>query len=460
VEASRVAAIYGRLPLSQATVLVNGAIVTAVLGGAAGWGRLLGWLAALWGVVLLRLAWWWRRRARPHGARPDVWSRRFVAGALLNGLCWGVLLLLVQARVGTPGRLFAAAVVVGMVSGAASSAAGHLAGFTAFAAPSLLPVISWSVAGGNALEHATGALACGFAAAMWTLVRGGDRALTESLTLQLRNESLVSQLQAARERLTAANAELEQRIRERTAELVELERQLSRSALLASLGSLSAAIAHDLNSPIASLLGNLGVIEQELAEAAEAGAATPVSREALEDVRACANRVRTIVRSLGDVARGDGQTGPLALEDVLDACVTVATPELRAHARVVRDYAHPFTVRGDRASLTQAILALLLRVGRATDGGGLAREVRIGARTGAEPGTVVVEFVREERAASSSDDAHLDRPQDFPLSLTHAAVARLGGRVTSIAEDGRVGFALTLPLEDAAEGPRPAGAPG
>jgi len=454
IRAARVAALYRRLPVAQVTVLLGGALVASVLSGA-GRGRLAGWLVVLWSVVALRLTWWWRRRSRPDRATPAVWTRRLVVGALLNGLCWGALVVLAYARVGTPERLFIAAVLVGMVAGSASSTAGHVGGLVAFAMPTLAPVIGWSLLAGGPLEKAAGALACVFAAAMWALAREGARALTSSLVLQFRNESLVDQLTAARERLTSTNAGLEQRIRDRTAELVALEQQLSRASLLASLGSLSAAIAHDLNSPLASLLANLGVVEEELTEAGAAGRLIPGAIEALADVRACAERVRAIVRSLGDVAREDGPPGPLVLQEVIDACLTVATPQLRTRLRVVRDLGPPITVRADRATLAQALLALLLRIGRADPAAGRPDpEVRVSVRPGGE-GTVAVELVRSGGAAQVADATPDGEVLQLPLSLTHAAVARLGGRVVELAEDGRVGFTLVLPMVG-----RPGGAPG
>lgn len=439
-------------------MLINGAVVLGVLHGSVGWARFLAWVGVLWAAVAVRFGTWILWRREPADARPRRWDRAFMLGAGLNGLAWGALAALFFPSMGVPERLFVTTVVAGMVAGSASSTSGHPAAFLAFAVPALSPALLRLLWAGSPLEVATGAMGCLFGGSMWLLARNTARTLTDALELRFHNEALVVQLSAARERLTAVNAGLEERIRVRTAELVDLERQLSHSALLATVGSLAASVAHDINSPLAGLISNVGVIERELAGDAAPGAAPSVSQEALADVRACADRVRAIVRSLGDVARREGPPHWLDLREVLESCLAVAMPELRTRARVVRDHAVPARVHADRADLSQVFLALLLHVsGATTEKSAPLQELLVATRRGAGQRSVEVEISRE--AAVGPDGRPALRlepgpsPPHLPLTFSHVTIARLGGRIAPARGAGRVGFTVTLPTEDLVEPP-------
>ena len=290
-----------------------------------------------------------------------------IAGAAVNGVLWGALPALLFAQLGFAEHMFLGAVIVGMVAGSASATLGYPPALVAFSVPALAPLLFRLLGSSNRLERAAGILACVFAVAMWTLARTAARNLIASLVHGFRNEALVEQLSAAGRELTAVNAGLEESVRQRTGELVELERRLAQSALLASVGSLAASVAHDINNPLASLLSSAGVLEEEAASSPVPP--SPAAREALEDVRACAERVRGIVRSLGDVARVDAGKAPLELRQIIDSCLAVASSELRGRVRVVRELVEPGRVLGERGSLSQVFLGLILHVARAVPPG-------------------------------------------------------------------------------------------
>lgn len=440
-EASRVDAEYSRLPVTQFTAVVNA--VALALAFRSTLGRpILVWLAVVAVVAVLRLPGWALHRRHPRALSPRGWANAQVMGAGVNGLLWGLIPLLAFGHLGLAERLVAGAILVGMVAASAYSNFGHPAAFAAFAAPVLTPLLIRLFASPSPLERAAGAVGGVVAVAMGTLSRTAARNLRASVTQRLRNDALIERLSAAREELTEVNAGLEETVRQRTADLMEMERQLSHAALLASVGSLAAGVAHDINSPLASLLGNVGVLEQEAAAAA--APPSPAAREALADVRACAERVRVTVRSLREVARADGQRGPLELREVVHSCLEVAHPELRGRVRVARELRESGRVLAERGSLSQVVLGLVLHMGRRVP----AREpprhelrVTIHGRRGQVVALEVV--VEPPPPEADGDDGPVADATRLLLSLCHASVVRLGGSI--VERDDRSGFVVTLP---------------
>ncbi len=442
---ARVQGQYARLPVSLVTVLVNAAVIVPVLHRTLG-SAVVVWAAAVMGGALVRLLGWaaWR-----HGwvrLSPAVWGRLNVAGAGLNGVLWGLLPVLFFPSLDVVEHMYVSAILVGMVAGSAAVTIGCPAAFTAFTAPSLLPLL-WRLLGSRSrIELATGVMGCVFAAAMWLLSRASARNLVETLVQRFRNEALVLELSTASEELTEINAGLEQSVRQRTAELVELERKLAESALLASVGSLAAAVAHDINNPLASLLANVRLLEQELAEAGAPPAGA--LRETLDDLRASADRVRGIVRSLGEVARSDGARGPLDLRQIVESCLEVAMPELRTRVRVVRDHGEPCWIAGERAVVSQVLLGLILHLARTVPEGepsGHALHLTTRRPPGVKAEVRVELWCTPPPGPSDHPGRTGQGADDLIVALSHASVSRLGG-ATARRADG-VGFALTLPVE-------------
>ncbi|MFN4166634.1 MAG: sensor histidine kinase, partial [Ferrovibrio sp.] len=104
------------------------------------------------------------------------------------------------------------------------------------------------------------------------------------------------------------------------AALRQAQQQLIRSERLATIGQLSAGLAHEINNPIAVIQGNLDLVRETLGPAA-----TPVQAE-LALIDAQVERIRLIVTRLLQHARPTefaGYVEPLALPAVLDDCVVL-----------------------------------------------------------------------------------------------------------------------------------------
>ena len=147
----------------------------------------------------------------------------------------------------------------------------------------------------------------------------------------------------------------------------KLQAQLIVSDRMASIGTLAAGVAHEINNPLAAVLGNLEYIRESLAEVPEAMAFRTAMAAALADAIEAAHRVRFIVRDLKIFGRGPSEesAGPVNLRAILESSLRMAHSEVRDRARVVTSYGEVPAVAGNEARLGQVFLNLIINAAQA-----------------------------------------------------------------------------------------------
>jgi len=408
-------------------------------------GPLAAWAGAVTASVLVRLAAWAHLRRVPatSGASAVARLRLSTGGTLLAGLIWGGGLLAFLPGAGTAERLLVTVVMAGMVAGSAGTLGDHLPAFLAFVLPALGPVVVLLGQSDDRLERLIGPLGALYLAAIALVAWMSGRRLRQALRLRFRGERLVAELTASQARLSALNADLEERVRERSERLAGVERDLSQAALLASVGGLAAGVAHEINNPLASVLTNVRFAEAALANGAPEEA--EACREALADARTAAARVRDIVRSLSAVANADASSQPLDLVDLLEACAAVAASELRRRGVLVRELDRVPPVRASTPGLAQVFVQLLLRAARSLPEGDPTRcAVLLRTRHDELQAAVVVEI--EARGPAVPGAGAADGAGDFGLRLARDVVGRLGGVLADRSGPGGAGYHVRLPV--------------
>ena len=73
---------------------------------------------------------------------------------------------------------------------------------------------------------------------------------------------MTAELRRSRDEIAAWNRELEARVEERTRQLKEAQAQLVQAQKLAALGQLGAGVAHEINNPLAGVLGHVQLLLQ------------------------------------------------------------------------------------------------------------------------------------------------------------------------------------------------------
>ena len=167
---------------------------------------------------------------------------------------------------------------------------------------------------------------------------------------------------------------------ERRAAQNEIERQreaLRQSEKLGAMGGLLAGVAHELNNPLAVVMGRAGLLEEKLADPALRGDATRI-REAAE-------RCGRIVRTFLNMARSKpAQRGPVVLNDLVRAAADMLGYAWRSHGieleLALADQLPPVDVDADQ--IGQVVLNLLINAQQAL--AGTPRPRRVMVSTGLE----------------------------------------------------------------------------
>lgn len=137
-----------------------------------------------------------------------------------------------------------------------------------------------------------------------------------------------------------------------------MQAQLRAADRMATVGTLTASIAHEINNPLAALLGNLELLE---IEASYGSNATTGQGEALRDAREAASRLRHIVRDLRSFTHWDDEKrSSLDVRVVLDSALKLAANELKNRATIVKDYRVCPLVEANEVRLGQVFLNLIV----------------------------------------------------------------------------------------------------
>ena len=178
----------------------------------------------------------------------------------------------------------------------------------------------------------------------------------------------------------------------------KLQSQLIVSDRMASVGTLAAGVAHEVNNPLAAIIANLDYIAEQRGRLLDAddprdyGSFLSEIEAPLTDAAEAARRVRQIVRDLKVFSRSPEAEprGPISVVTVLDSAVRMAWNELRHRARLIKDYGPVPPVEVNEARLVQVFLNLLVNSAQALPEGS-AEQNRVCIRTRAEGDRVIVE---------------------------------------------------------------------
>jgi PAS domain S-box-containing protein len=249
----------------------------------------------------------------------------------------------------------------------------------------------------------------------------------------------------------------EQRQAEQAAE--KMRGQLALADRMASLGTLAAGVAHEINNPLTYVIANLALTAEGVRTLA-GDSATPQQKELIqliEEARQGAESVSRIVHGLQALSRGgDEHRMQLDLREVLESAIRMTFHELRQKARLVKAYRPVPSVWADEGRLAQVFVNLLVNAAQAIPAGDTAdNEIRVSLSTGPD-GQAVVEIrdtgvgIPVEVLGRVFDPFFTTKAvgqgTGLGLSISHNIVSALGGNMEVESAVGRGSlFRVTLP---------------
>ncbi len=105
---------------------------------------------------------------------------------------------------------------------------------------------------------------------------------------------------------------MEEQVKRRTKELIDVQNQLTQAAKLATVGTLAGGVAHEINNPLAAILTNVQMLLSSLDEFD-----IEETKESLELIEEATRRCRTIVKKLMTYARKPMEAAAIVKNDLL-----------------------------------------------------------------------------------------------------------------------------------------------
>jgi signal transduction histidine kinase/integral membrane sensor domain MASE1 len=250
------------------------------------------------------------------------------------------------------------------------------------------------------------------------------------------------------------------------------ERRQAEAALrMASVGTLAAGMAHEINNPLSYVLGNLSWMSDELAEVRKAvasrtdGAVGPEEALAsmqgvLDEITDGVGRIRDIVRDLKLFSRSSDEETGADVGRALRAAITLSQNVVRNRARLFSEFESVPPVKGNEHRLGQVFLNLIINAAQAIPEGQARDHV---LRLAIRPhGDCVVAVEVEDTGCGISPEVlpHIFEPffttkavgagTGLGLYVCHGIVAGLGGRIEVSSRPGSGSlFRVLLPVSTA-----------
>ena len=205
-----------------------------------------------------------------------------------------------------------------------------------------------------------------------TAARVGDlRREDEFADLANHFDALLDQLDARRSELLGLNEQLDERVRQRTADLQAANQklhqaveQLLASEKLAALGQLTAGIAHEFNNPLAIMMRHLDLIRITLND--------PESLKTVRLLDEQVHRMRNIVQKLLQFCRPDeyaSYTEEINVNEIIQDSILFVRNEIdMARAQLKFDFSAQQTVQFSKTELQQVMVNLLINATHALEG--------------------------------------------------------------------------------------------
>ncbi len=267
-----------------------------------------------------------------------------------------------------------------------------------------------------------------------------------AITIALSNSLRLIEMQ---ESLRRWNEELEEKVKLRTEELENIQKQLIQAEKLATMGTLAGGVAHEINNPLTAVLTNVQMLKMDAREN---------DLESLLLIEQGAKRCQTIVQKLMKYARKPAEQDlmkELDLNNVIQDTLTFLSYQLeQENIKLVKRFSALHKIKGVPNELEQVFTNILLNAKdaiKATKSSG-AIEISTFERNG-----LICAEIKDDGIGISKE--HISKIFDpffttkdvgkgtgLGLSITYGIVEKHGGKIEASSREGKGSvFTISLP---------------
>lgn len=167
----------------------------------------------------------------------------------------------------------------------------------------------------------------------------------------------------------------ENKVKEKTNLIKEAEAQLIQMEKMASLGTLAAGIAHEINNPLSFLISNLDTLKSYFQELDSISLSEKLKKQNVkaEDFVAMlqesldgAIRIKKIVTDLRTFSRrSETQKASVDVNQILESVLSIVWNEIKYKTTVFKDYQAKSVILGDPTQLSQVFLNIVINASQA-----------------------------------------------------------------------------------------------
>jgi len=224
--------------------------------------------------------------------------------------------------------------------------------------------------------------------------------------------------------------------------------QLIQSEKMASLGTLTSGVAHELNNPLNNISTSIQIVLEELEEGN-----IDQQKELLTEAEQQTERARDIVKSLLEFSRQHTfRTEPVDMKTLVSQTIKLVKSEMPSNVEVVVNVPDNMEALIDFQRIEQVLINLIFNAVQAMEGGGV---LKISAFRVRESGEMCLQ-VQDTGHGIPREDIHKifnpffsskEKGSGLGLSVSHGIIEQHGGRieVQSTVGEGST-FSLYLPL--------------
>ena len=280
--------------------------------------------------------------------------------------------------------------------------------------------------------------------------------------------NMTEELARARREVTAWSETLEQKVREKTADLERAHRQMAGVEKMASLGNLASSVAHELNNPLEGILTFARLLVRRIQRSALPPEEAKTYVDDLTLMADEALRCGNIVKNLLVFARQRGVSfQSVHLAEVIERCVLLMNHHARMHSVEVKtSRTGDDLLECDPDQIQQVLIVLMVNAIEAMgptagrDGGGT---LSLDLRSGGGDGTLRLSVADTGIGMSDETKAHIFEPffttksdgkgVGLGLSVAYGILQRHHAAVDVDSTPGKgTVFTLTFPVRQPGEG--------